>query len=192
MAKKIAVPEVDYGPLKYLVGTWQGQKGMDVSPEIGGSEKSPYYETITFEAAGNLTNAGIQKISMVRYHLVVNRKSNKEVFHDQIGYWLWEEVTNTVVHSFTVPRGVCVLAGGKFKANTKSKNNIILEVQATLKGKDWSIIQSPFMRDNASTLAFKQKVKIIGNKLEYSETTFLKIYGKKFNHTDKNKLTRVT
>ena len=188
MAKKSITPEVDYGPLKGLIGVWKGNKGMDVSPERVGLEKSPFYETITIEAAGNLKNAGVQEIVMLRYHLVVNRKSNNEVFHDQIGYWLWDAAAKTVVHSFTVPRGVCVLAGGKYKSSAK---NTTLDVKASLKDKNWGIIQSPFMRENASTLEFKQKIKVSAKKLEYSETTVLKIYGKKFNHTDKNKLTRV-
>jgi hypothetical protein len=188
MAKKSITTEVNYGPLKGLIGVWKGNKGMDVSPEKVGSEKTAFYETITFEAAGNLKNAGIQEIVMVRYHLVVTKKSNDEVFHDQIGYWLWDAAAKTVMHSFTIPRGVCVLAGGKYKSSSK---NTTLDVKASLKDKNWGIIQSPFMSEKASTLEFKQIMKVSVKKLEYSETKILKIYGRKFKHTDKNKLTRV-
>ena len=48
------------------------------------------YETITFEAAGDVTNAERQTLAVVRYHQVVRRKSNDEVFHDQVGYWTWD------------------------------------------------------------------------------------------------------
>lgn len=190
MSKKIKAPEVNYGPLKHLIGVWKGNKGMDISPEVVGDEKSPFYETMTYVGAGDLTNAGTQKMAMVRYHLVVRRKSNNEVFHDQIGYWLWDAASKTIIHSFTIPRGVCVLAGGKFK---KSKNSkvISLSVKASLKNKNWGILQSPFMAKKASTLAFEETIKISGKKLEYSETTFLKIYGRKFNHTDKNILVKI-
>lgn len=191
MAKKATIPEVDYGPLKGLIGVWKGNKGMDISPEIVGDDKSPYHETIKFEGAGDLINAGRQKIAMIRYHTVVTRKSNNEVFHDQVGYWMWDAAANTIMHSLTVPRGLCVLAGGKNKNNPKKSKLITLEVKAKLNDKNWSIVQSPFMRNHASTLEFKQKILLNSNKIEYDETIVLKIYGRKFNHTDKNTLTRV-
>lgn len=190
MSKNKIVPLVDYGPLNSLIGVWKGNKGMDVSPEKVGVENSPFYETITFVGAGDLTNAEEQKIAMVRYHIIVNRKSNDEVFHDQVGYWLWDAKTKVIINSFTIPRGVCVLAGGKFKKSS-TKNSISLDVKAKLNNKSWGILQSPFMSKKASTLEFKQTMTIRGKKLEYSETTVLQIYGRKFNHTDKNTLTKV-
>ena len=30
---------IDYGPLAGLIGTWKGDKGMDVSPEPEGTEE---------------------------------------------------------------------------------------------------------------------------------------------------------
>ena len=69
---------VDYGPLAGLVGTWKGDKGMDISPEPDGTEENPYYETIEFDAAGDVTNAESQTLAIVRYHQVVKRKSNDE------------------------------------------------------------------------------------------------------------------
>ena len=55
--------DIDYGPLAALIGTWQGDKGMDVSPEPDGIEENPYYETIVFEAAGDVTNAEAQTLA---------------------------------------------------------------------------------------------------------------------------------
>jgi len=191
MPKKIITPEVNYGPLQGLIGTWKGDKGMDVSPEVIGDEKSPFYETMVFEGAGDLTNAGIQKIAMVRYHLVVSKKINDEVFHDQVGYWLWDEANSIIMHSLTVPRGLCVLAGGTFKGKSSKSKTITLEVKAGIKDKNWGIVQSPFMNKNAKTLEFRQKISISPKKLEYFETTVLKIYGRKFDHTDKNTLVKV-
>jgi hypothetical protein len=78
--------DIDYGPLTALIGTWQGEKGLDVAPEPEGTEENPYYETIVFEAGGDVTNAEIQTLAIVRYRQVVHRKSNGEIFHDQIGY----------------------------------------------------------------------------------------------------------
>ncbi len=68
MSESIAV---DYGPLAPLIGTWKGDKGMDVAPEPDGAEDSPYYETIIFEDIGVVTNAERQDLAVLRYHQVV-------------------------------------------------------------------------------------------------------------------------
>ncbi|MDA0305228.1 MAG: heme-binding beta-barrel domain-containing protein [Proteobacteria bacterium] len=80
--------EVDYGPLKHLVGSWEGDKGVDIAPEPDGEENNPYFETITFSEIGDLTNAESQILSALFYRQIVKRKSNDEVFHDQTGYWM--------------------------------------------------------------------------------------------------------
>jgi hypothetical protein len=28
-----------------------------------------------------------------------------KTYHEQVGYWLWEPATGTVIHTFTIPRG---------------------------------------------------------------------------------------
>ena len=82
-----------------MIGGWSGEKGLDVSPEPEGTEENPYYETIRFEAAGEVENAESQILAIVRYHQVVRRKSNNEVFHDQIGYWTWDSRERVVAQS---------------------------------------------------------------------------------------------
>ena len=72
--------EEEIGPLRFLVGTWQGEKGVDIAPEQGGgTEENLYSETITIEKVGDLKNAGEQQLGMVRYLQIVKRKSNGEV-----------------------------------------------------------------------------------------------------------------
>ena len=178
--------EVDYGPLSGLIGTWKGDKGMDISPEPDGTEENPFYETIVFEAAGDVENAESQKLAIVRYHQVVTRKSNDEVFHDQLGFWTWDSETGVVAQSIAIPRAVCVLAGGSAKTTA---DGTTLSVRAALGDPDWGIVQSPFMRDNAKTVGFKHEVRIEGGKLTYNESTYLEIYGRSFEHTDQNELT---
>jgi hypothetical protein len=51
-------------------------------------------------------------------------------------------------------------------------------------------VQSPFMRDHARTLAFRHRITVDGDRLTYTETTVVDIYGKRFDHTDTNTLTR--
>ncbi|TFH20131.1 MAG: DUF1794 domain-containing protein [Myxococcales bacterium] len=179
---------IDYGPLAALVGTWEGNKGTDTSPEPDGTEENPYFETIVCHAAGDVTNAESQTLVIVRYHQVVSRKSNGQVFHDQIGYWLWDASSGMLAYSITIPRAVCVLAGGTLEA--KSTGPLVLEVEAALGHPDWGILQSPFMRDNAKTTAFSYTGTVDGDSFRYAETTRLEIYGRTFEHTDQNQLVR--
>ena len=182
--------EVDYGPLAGLIGVWQGAKGMDIAPEPDGTEENPYYETITFEAGGDLKNAEDQVVAGVRYHQVVKRKSDDGIFHDEVGYWMWDAREKTIMHSLAIPRAVCVLAGGTYNGEKDNDGNVILEVSAGVNNEDWGIVQSPYMQKKAKTTDFKHKIVVGGDKLTYSETTMLDIYGKVFEHTDDNILTR--
>jgi hypothetical protein len=55
---------------------------------------------------------------------------------------------------------------------------------------DWGVIQSPFMRDNARTIDYRHKVTVGGGKMTYEQTMNLEIYGRTFEHTDRNDLVR--
>lgn len=182
--------EVDYGPLTKLIGVWKGDKGVDVAPIPDGTENNPYYETITYTAGGSVTNAKTQVLSIVHYRQIVTRKSTNEVFHDETGYWLWDPREKVLMHSLVIPRAVCLLAGSNYKEVKDENGNLIIEVEASLDNKDWGIIQSPFMRKNARTTSFHQKIIVGDEKMSYSETTMLDIYGREFEHTDDNELTR--
>ena len=181
--------DIDYGPLKGLIGIWKGTKGIDVSPEPDGEESTKYFETITFTAIGDVTNAGSQTLSVLRYHQVVQRKSNSEVFHDETGYWMWDPEEEVIMHSLAIPRAVCVLAVGKYNGDKSYDGEITLEVSAKASNDGGGIIQSPFMRDKARTTEFRHKITLLNGKLSYSETTMLEIYNKTFEHTDQNDLT---
>jgi hypothetical protein len=179
---------IDYGPLACLIGTWKGDSGMDVAPEPDDTENNPYYETIRFEAAGDVTNAEEQTLSVVRYHQEVSRKSNDKVFHDQVGYWLWDPATDIVIQTLTIPRAVSLLAGGRA---TVERDRTVFIVRAKEGDTEWGIIQSPFMLDKARTLEFRHQLTVKGDRLRYQETTVLDIYGDHhFDHTDQNTLRR--
>ena len=182
---------IDYGPLAALIGTWEGDKGNDRAPEPNGEINEPYFETIKFDAGGDLSNAKEQKLVIVPYLQVVSRKSTGLVFHHQVGYWCWDPKTGVVMQSLTIPRGFALLAGGQFAARDKYEGALTFEVKAALGDPDWGIVQSPFMRDKAKTTAFSHKLTVNGNELAYAESTMLTIYGKTFDHTDVNKLKRV-
>ena len=191
MADNESHMEIDYGPLSGLVGTWQGDKGLDIAPDMDGAEENPYYETITFEAIGDVTNAELQTLVALHYRQRVSRKSNNKVFHDETGYWMWDASASVVMHSLTIPRGVCVLAGGSVAKTWRQDSEIILKVHAKLGDPDWNITQSPFMRDHARTTEFTHQITVCDKSLIYTETMLVDIYGKTFEHTDKNTLTLV-
>ncbi len=192
MSEHTIIDGINYGPLAALVGTWEGDKGVDRAPERDGEERNPYYETIVFEAAGDVTNAEQQTLSVVRYHQVVSRKSNNKVFHDQVGYWLWDPADNTIVETFTIPRGVAVVAGGTLAPAADPAQELVFEVAADASSPQFGIVQAPFMFKQAKTTAFTHTMTVAGDEMRYSESTILDIYGKKsYDHKDVNTLRRV-
>jgi len=176
---------IDYGPLAVLIGSWTGDKGVDIAPDPEeGREENPYYETISFEGVGYAKNAEEQLLVAVRYLQVVRRKSDDEVFHDQTGHWMWDKKADTIMHSISIPRGVCVLSSGKA---SQEEGCTVLDIKSDADG----IVQSPFMKDKAKTLSFEAKFSVSENELSYRQTTMLDIYSNVFEHTDTNVLGRV-
>lgn len=193
----MATNKVDFGPLQHLIGVWKGDKGMDVAPAKPAGkpesikklakEEEPYYEVLTIEAADEVTNAEEQVLVAVRYHQAVFRKSDKKQFHDEVGYWIWNAANQTVMQSLVIPRAVGLLAGGKV---SESNGVITFKVGAGADNKDWGIVQSPFMQKKAKTLQFSHTITVKDKVMTYTESTKLEIYGKTFDHTDGNTLTR--
>jgi len=190
MSEHRIIDGIDYGPLVGLIGTWKGDQGRDTSPEPDGDEYNPYYETIAFSAAGDVTNAEEQTLSIVRYHQQVSRKSNDELFHEQVGFWLWDPTDNTIIETFTIPRGLALVAGG-VAAPAAAGDEVVLSVSAAADDPDWGISQFLFLRKRARTERFEHRVSVQGDRMNYHQTTFLDIYGRKFDHTDRNELTRL-
>jgi hypothetical protein len=93
------------------------------------------------------------------------------------------------MHSLTIPRGVCVLAGGKFQ---RVNGVSIFDVEAQIGSETFGIIQSPFLIEKAKTKAFKMNLSVHDNELKYREVMSLHIYGKDFEHIDESTLHRVT
>jgi hypothetical protein len=191
MSEHTTIDGINYGPLAVLIGIWNGDKGVDRAPEPNAEERNPYYETIVFEAAGDVDNAEEQVLAIVRYHQEVRRKSNDEVFHDQVGYWLWDSADDTIVETFTIPRAVAVVAGGKLGQPESLAQELVFEVSAEIGSLEFGIVQAPFMFNKAKTTAFRHTLTVKGDEMRYTETTVLDIYEKKsYDHTDVNMLKR--
>jgi hypothetical protein len=74
-------------------------------------------------------NAEEQELSIVRYHQVVNSKFDDQVFHEQFGFWLWDPQKGTLIATFTIPRGVAVVAHGIHATPASADEEVVLEVR---------------------------------------------------------------
>ena len=106
------------GPLRRLAGTWESDKGVDISPKEDGPERRVFREHIRMEPIDSQAN-GPQLLYGLRYHIHVNTPEEAITFHDQVGYWLWEPATGLIMQSIAIPRGQVVLAGGTAKPGDK-------------------------------------------------------------------------
>jgi len=184
------INNVDYGPLAQLIGKWVGNKGQDNAPDANANpDVSAFTDEMTFTVSGPAENAEEQQLVSVKYHHVVRKLESGHIYHDQIGHWIYEKSTNTIMHSLTIPRAVCLLAGGEYQ---EDDGKSIFNVEAKAGSESYGIVQSPFMLEKAKTKAFKMNLSVKGNELNYYQVTSLHIYGKDFEHTDRSTLFRVT
>jgi len=182
---------IDYGPLSPLIGQWIGTRGVDkaLQPEPEGMEQTPFIDEIDFKIAGAANNADSQDLVALRYHHVVRKQENGLIFHDQIGHWIYEPATGLIMLSLTIPRAVCVLAGGTL---TVGDNETLMEVRAESGSDSFGVVQSPFMLEKAKTKAFEMTFSFNAETINYQETTYLSIYGQDYDHVDKSQLRRVS
>ncbi len=178
---------VDYGPLTGLVGVWAGSHGVDVAPEPDDDERSAYYERLVFEPAGDVDNADSQALVMLRYHQVVMRQRNDEVFHNETGFLSWDAERELVMQSFAIPRGLAMVAGGTVQV---SGGEVVISLQARAEDEHWVISQAPFLQEQACTTHFERTYRLLGDGLSYTQTAHIDIYGREVTHTDTNRLTR--
>ncbi|WP_096084823.1 heme-binding beta-barrel domain-containing protein [Agaribacterium haliotis] len=179
---------IDYGPLAALIGKWYGERGMDIAPERDGPDENPYCDELTFVPSGPAENAEEQALVSLRYHHVVRKKKNGQIFHEQIGHWIYEPATALLMHSLSIPRGVTLLAGGVAEQQGQSWQ---FKARASADNQDFGIAQSPFMLEKAQTKAFEIEMQLSDNELRYQQITSLFIYGKDFEHKDSSVLTRL-
>lgn len=180
---------LDFGPLAKLIGTWKTEEtgGTDVAPGQaqsavgkGGLAVEPYYEVYTFEPAADAKNASDQALTAIYYKQEVFRKRDNAKFHDQRGYMIYDKKNDVVYNSFCIPRGVCIVAEGKAGDVMK------------LETKNQGIAESDYMLENDNTLKFSIDMDFSKDKLKYSQTTNLQVYGKPFDHKDTSTLKKVS
>lgn len=115
-------PDVDtlanLGPLTKMAGIWTGTQGLDINPKPAGPERQPFVERIELQPIDAQTN-GPQLFYGLRYHTHIVKPGEIEAFHDQVGYWLWEPATGTVIQTLAIPRGQTAMAVGQATADAR-------------------------------------------------------------------------
>jgi len=181
---------LDYGPLALLAGIWEGQTGEDLAPDDSrvGVEKNNYRERLVLHPIGRIDNHD-QKLYGLRYSTMAWRIGEKDSFHEEVGYWLWDSQRQIVMRSFIVPRGVTVLAGGLVEPSALS-----FSLSASLGSPTFGICSNPFLDQEFKTIKYELHLTIHDeNSFSYDEDTHLSIKGMSeiFHHTDKHQLFRV-
>ncbi len=175
------------GPLAALAGTWEGE-GRDTHPVAEGGEDEPYRERIVFEPIDPQPN-GPQLLYGLRYHVHVNKLDEPLTFHDQVGYWLWEPATRTLLQTVAIPRGQVAMAVGTAAPDARA-----FTVKATLGSATAGIVSAPFLQENFRTLEYAATFTANADgTLSYEQDTVLQIAGRTepFHHVDRNTLRRV-
>ena len=176
------------GPLRGMAGIWEGIKGLDINPKADGPLKQTYLERIELQPIDPQAN-GPQLFYGLRYATHIVKPGQVETYHDQVGYWLWEPATGTVIHSLAIPRAQIAMAAGKAAADATS-----FELSAARGTTTYGICSTPFLEYAFRTESFRIKITINPDGTwSYFEDTILMVRGQAepFHHTDNNTLTRI-
>jgi len=176
------------GPLRPMAGIWEGMRGLDIKPKADGPRKQAYHERIELQPIDPVTN-GPQLFYGLRYHVHVTKPDQVKTYHDQVGYWLWEPATGTVIQTLAIPRGQIAMASGRASADASH-----FELLATRGAENDGICSNPFLEYAFKTVEYRIKVSINADGTwSYDEDTVMMIRGQEepFHHIDRNTLTKV-
>jgi hypothetical protein len=176
------------GPLTPLAGVWEGRRGLDVHPAAEGTEQNAYIERIDLQPIDAQTN-GPQMYYGLRYHTRIVKPDDIETFHDQVGYWLWEPATRTILQTIAIPRGQIAMAIGTASPDAKSFE-LVAERGSEVNG----ICSNPFLEYAFRTVEYRIRVTIHADGTwSYQQDTILLVRDRPepFHHTDHNTLHRI-
>jgi hypothetical protein len=176
------------GPLAPMAGVWHGARGLDIKPKADGPRKQAFVERIELQPIDPVTN-GPQLFYGLRYLIMITKPDQVKTYHEQVGYWLWEPATNTVIQTLAIPRGQIAMASGVVAPDAKS-----FELVARLEHDNYGICSNPFLEHGFKTVEYRIKVVINDDGTwGYEEDTVMLIRGKDepFHHVDRNLLSKV-
>ena len=175
------------GPLAPLAGTWESDKGIDFSRIHSEEKETKFREKIVFEPLGPVRN-GPQELYGLRYSMTAWRLGEDEPFHEEVGYWLWDEGRKQVLRCFMVPRGVLINAGGDAEADSRS-----FHLSAKVGSETYGILSNKYLDESYKTMKYTLDVTIHNDgKFSYKEDTqlWIPVNEAVFHHTDQNTLER--
>jgi hypothetical protein len=180
----------EFGPLGRLVGTWEGDQGLDVAFQHSKGEigETPYRERATFTPFGPVDN-GAQSLYGLDYRMSAWRIGEDTPFHTEIGYWLWDGQDGQVVRSFMVPRGSTILAGGPALPDSSE-----FTVQAEVGSETYGVLSNPYLARVARCTLYQCVVDLsVDATFAYRQTTTIEHarLDEPLLHTDTNTLYRV-
>ncbi|WP_317203039.1 FABP family protein [Janthinobacterium sp.] len=176
------------GPLRAMAGIWQGERGLDIKPKADGPRKQAFVERIELQPIDPVTN-GPQLFYGLRYLILITKPGQVKTYHEQVGYWLWEPATGTVIQTLSIPRGQIAMASGTTTADATS-----FELVARSEADNYGIRSNPFLDYAFNTVEYRIKVTINADGTwGYEEDTVMLIKGKDepFHHIDRNLLVKV-
>ncbi|HSQ02474.1 MAG TPA: heme-binding beta-barrel domain-containing protein [Burkholderiales bacterium] len=176
------------GPLKPLAGIWESTRGLDVHPETEGAARQVYHERYELQPIDPQTN-GPQLFYGLRYHVFITKPEEAGTFHDQVGYWLWEPATGTILHTLAIPRGQVAMASGTAAPEARR-----FELRSELGSPHNGTLSNSFLDYAFRTVEFRITVIVNDDGTwSYEEDTVLKIARSDtlFHHTDRNTLSRI-
>ena len=110
-------------------------------------------------------------------------------FHDQVGYWLWNPIEETVTQTIAIPRGQVALASGRVTADATT-----FTLRAERGDTVYGICSNPFLEHAFTTVSFEITVTVnAGGTWGYDEDTVLQVLERDepFHHTDRHILHKV-
>ena len=154
-----------------MAGIWEGTAGTDVHPVAEGTETDVYVERYELQPIDPQTN-GPQYFYGLRYHMHIHKPGEVETFHDQVGYWLWNPVEQTVTQTIAIPRGQVALASGRASPPTRRRSRCSAERGSTVYG----ICSNPFLEHAYTTVSFRITVTVNADGTwGYDEDTVLQV-----------------
>eukprot|EP01105_Mastigella_eilhardi_P010599 TRINITY_DN2473_c1_g1_i3.p2 TRINITY_DN2473_c1_g1~~TRINITY_DN2473_c1_g1_i3.p2 ORF type:complete len:258 (-),score=91.42 TRINITY_DN2473_c1_g1_i3:134-907(-) len=160
-----------FGPLAMLEGTWFGNSGRSVSPAP--PIDTCFTETITFTRMFPVANdvAGNTLYALHYEQYAYDPTGNP--LHHEVGEWLWDPATKTVVRIAAVPRGQAVLAGGV--ATLNGDGSTVLTVEAQRGNDSFGILNTPAALAAAPAVRYQSVFTLdkSGALLTYVDTTTL-------------------
>jgi hypothetical protein len=176
------------GPLRAMAGIWSGTRGLDVNPKAEGPLKQGFVDRIELQPIDPQTN-GPQLYYGLRYHQHVVKPGQVETYHDQVGYWLWEPATGTVIQTLAIPRAQIAMAMGKASPDATE-----FELVATRDAESFGIRSAPFLEYAFRTMEYRIRVTVQHDgSWSYDEDTVLLVRGQTepFHHTDRSTLVKI-